>query len=146
MCISDRATSLHQLPHDALLELRGHSNFNVHDWFQNLWIGVLECRSKTITRRNLESHGRGVNHVGLAVRERVLDTHDGISCLRTLLAALVECLLDSGDILVWHVASRGLVLKETAEVGIFARVVLRDWLDVSNDAGVLTCAARLLFV
>ena len=84
--------------------------------------------------------------MGLAIGQSVPDTHDGVASLGTFLAALVEGFLNRGNVLIGHVASGGLVLKETREVGVFASVVLSDWLDVADDASVLSRTAGLLLV
>lgn len=84
--------------------------------------------------------------MSLTVCEHVANTHDRISCLRTLLCALMESLFDSWDVLIWNIIADCGVLEDAGEVGIRVVDLLIDGLHVADDSRVLTSTATLFLV
>ena len=85
--------------------------------------------------------------MSLSISKNIFDTDDRVARLRTFLGALMEGLLDGGNVFVRHIVSLGGVLEETCEVGIFTlNTVFVDWLYVANNSGELSSSTRLLLM
>ncbi len=76
--------------------------------------------------------------MGLPIRQHIPHSDDWVAGLRTLLGALMEGLLDRGDVLVGYVAASGRVYELTREISVGSLLIRVGWFYVANDASVLT--------
>jgi len=84
--------------------------------------------------------------VSLTISQHIPHTDNWISSLGSLLCALVESLLDRGDILVGNIVSLSLVLELARQISVSSLVIRVNRLDVADNTSVLPSTARLLLV
>ena len=118
LSVCDCASAFDQLTHDAALELDGDGHLDVHDWLQNLWVGILERLAERILGCDLEGHCRGIHDVSLSISEDISAADYGVAGFRAFLGALMEGFLDGRNVLIWHIIAGRSVLKNAAHVSL----------------------------
>jgi hypothetical protein len=84
--------------------------------------------------------------MSVSVLEHISHADDWVACLWSLLAELMEGLLDCWNILIGYILSLSGIDKHISHICILISDVLVDWLNISNDLGVLSGTTCLLFV
>lgn len=84
--------------------------------------------------------------MSLTVSEHVLNTNYWITCLRSLLCALVESLFDSRNVFVGNILSLSFIYKLARKICIRASGILVNRLQITCNSGELTSTTRLFLV
>lgn len=84
--------------------------------------------------------------MGLTISEHVLNTNYWITCLRSLLCALVERLFDSRNVFVGNILSLSFIYKLARKICIRASCILVNRLQITCNSGELTSTTRLFLV
>ena len=84
--------------------------------------------------------------MSLSICQNVSATYNRVTCLRSLLCALVEGLFNRGNVLVWYIITGRGVLKNARHIGFRVVNIVIYGLQITDHTSILTSSSTLFLV